>query len=87
MRLPRWIFLGTILYLVAFLIDYITTLFSIDQSGVYMSKLGLKIDMIMNEEELYTNFSFTSQILIIYIIYILFIIALFAIVKFKKTTK
>ncbi|KEP24832.1 hypothetical protein BA70_15005 [Bacillus zhangzhouensis] len=87
MRLPRWIFLGTILYLVAFLIDYITTLFSIDKSGVYMSKLGLKIDMTMNEEELYTNFSFTSQILIIYIIYILFIIALFAIVKFKKTTK
>ncbi|KIL19246.1 hypothetical protein C2W58_03426 [Bacillus pumilus] len=43
--------------------------------------------MTMNEEELYTNFSFTSQILIIYIIYILFIIALFAIVKFKKTTK
>lgn len=87
MRLSRWIFLGTILYLVAFLIDFITTLFSIDQSGVYMSKLGLKIDMTMNKEELYTNFSFTSQFLIIYMIYILFIIALFAIIKSKKTTK
>ncbi len=87
MRLSRWIFLGAILYLVAFLIDFITTLFSIDQSGVYMSKLGLKIDMTMNKEELYTNFSFTSQFLIIYMIYILFIIALFAIIKSKKTTK
>lgn len=73
MKLSKFIFLGTILYLFLFLFDYFITLFAIDETGVYMSKLGLKIDMIMNEEELFTTFSLTPQILVTYGVWLLII--------------
>ncbi|WP_243292780.1 hypothetical protein [Bacillus sp. FJAT-47783] len=84
MKLSKFIFLGTVLYLFLFLFDYFITLFSIDETGVYMSKLGLKIDMIMNEEELFTTFSLTPQILVTYGIWLLFIcLCYFGIKKFR----
>lgn len=41
MKLTKYIFIGTLLYLFLFLIDYFVTLFSIDESGVYESKIRL----------------------------------------------
>ncbi len=73
MKLTKFITFGTIIYLLLFLLDYITTLFSIDESGVYMSKLGLKINMKMNEKELFTTFSLTPQVLITYISWIILV--------------
>lgn len=84
MKLSKFIFFGTILYLFLFLIDFLTTLFSINKTGIYKSKLGLKIDMVMNDQELYTTFSLTTQILITYISWILLLCLLFLVFKFIK---
>ncbi|ENH98203.1 hypothetical protein J416_01874 [Gracilibacillus halophilus YIM-C55.5] len=73
MKLTKFVFIGTIIYLLLFLIDYLVTLFSIDKSGVYKSKLGLEIDMTMNEEELFTTFSLTPQVLITYFTWIIIV--------------
>ena len=45
MKISRYIVIGTVIYIVVFLVDYLFTLFAIDESGVYKSKLGLKITM------------------------------------------
>ena len=87
MKLPKYIFGGTLVYLVAFLIDYVTTLFAIDESGNYHSKLGLKISMEMNAEEMYTVFSLTPQILLTYIIWISFVCLVLFIIKKKLQKK
>ena len=85
MKLSKFIVVGSVVYLVAFLIDYLTTLFAIDQSGVYHSKLGLKITMEMSPEEMFTTFSLTPQILVTYIIWIIIIcLFYFFIAHFSK---
>ncbi|GGF18061.1 hypothetical protein GCM10010954_16060 [Halobacillus andaensis] len=81
MKLTKFIFIGTVVYLVLFLIDYLVTLFSIDESGEYMSTLGLSIDMTMNEEELFTNFSLTPQVLITFVSWLLIICLVFLVAK------
>lgn len=81
MKLSKFIVFGTVAYLVAFLIDYLTTLFSIDESGVYHSLLGLKITMEISPEEMFTTFSLTPQILVTYIIWIVIICIFYVIIN------
>ncbi|CDQ20594.1 hypothetical protein SAMN05192559_105137 [Halobacillus karajensis] len=87
MKLTKWIFIGTVIYLAAFLIDYFVTLFSIDESGIYRSKLGLQIDMTMNEEELFTTFSLTTQVLFTYLAWLVILcISVLILRKFRTRT-
>ncbi|WP_101841962.1 hypothetical protein [Halobacillus sp. Marseille-P3879] len=81
MKLTKFIFIGTVVYLVLFLIDYLVTLFSIDESGEYKSTLGLNIDMTMNEEELFTNFSLTPQVLITFVSWLLIVCLVYLVAK------
>ena len=73
---------GSSIYLVAFMIDYIIELFSINSSGIKTTALGLKIVTTMNEHSLNTTFSLTWEVLISYLIFILFF--MFAFYFFKK---
>ncbi|MCP3027074.1 hypothetical protein [Halobacillus sp. A5] len=81
MKLTKFIFIGTVVYLVLFLIDYLVTLFSIDESGEYMSTLGLSIDMTMNEQELFTNFSLTPQVLVTFVSWLLIVCLVYLVAK------
>ncbi|TQS75897.1 hypothetical protein DX933_03885 [Ornithinibacillus gellani] len=87
MKLSKVIVIGTVVYLVAFLIDYLTTLFSIDRSGVYHSKLGLKITMEMSPEEMFTTFSLTPQIIVTYISWIAILCLLYFFIKLLAKRK
>ncbi|MFG6146846.1 hypothetical protein [Halobacillus sp. B23F22_1] len=81
MKLTKFIFIGTVVYLVLFLIDYLVTLFSINESGEYMSTLGLSIDMTMTEEELFTNFSLTPQVLVTFVSWLMIVCLVFLVAK------
>ena len=76
---------GSSIYLVVFMIDYIIELFSINSSGIKTTALGLKIITTMNEHSLNTNFSLTWEVLISYLIFILFF--MFAFYFLKKIKK
>ncbi len=66
---------ATVIYFIVFLIDYVFELFQINESGTYLTILGLKIVTKMTPEELYTTFSLTWWVLITYIIFtVLFIV-------------
>ena len=76
---------GSSIYLVAFMIDYIIELFSINSSGIKTTALGLKIITTMNEHSLNTTFSLTWGILISYLVFILFfMLAFYFLKKIKK---
>ena len=77
---------GSSIYLVAFIIDYIIELFSINSSGIKITALGLKIITNMNEHSLNTTFSLTWRVLISYLIFILFFMSAFYFFKKIKKT-
>ncbi|NRG48111.1 hypothetical protein HRF87_25815 [Bacillus sp. CRN 9] len=87
MKLSKFIFIGSMIYLTLFLIDFLITLFSIDETGVYRSKLGLGIDMTINDVEMFTTFSLTPQILVTYISWLFIICTVFFIIKKVKQAK
>ena len=68
---------GSSIYLVAFMIDYVAELFSINSFGIKTTVLGLKIVTNMNEHSLNTTFSLTWEVLISYLIFILFFMSAF----------
>ena len=77
--------LGSSIYLVVFMIDYIIELFSINSSGIKTTALGLKIIITMSEHSLNTTFSLTWEVLISYLIFILlFMFAFYFLKKIKK---
>ncbi|MCP3031580.1 hypothetical protein LF817_09480 [Halobacillus sp. A1] len=81
MKLTKFAMIGTVIYLTLFLIDYLTALYSIGESGMYHSLLGLRIDLRMNEEELFTTFSLTPKVLFTYILWMVLVWLVFMIVK------
>lgn len=87
MKLSRFIVVGTVIYAVVFLIDFLTTLFAIDESGVYHSKLGLKLTMEKSPEELFTTFTLTPRILVTYIVWILIVCLFYVIIQQIKKRK
>ena len=64
---------GSSIYLVAFMIDYVAELFSINSSGIKTTALGLKIVTNMNEHSLNSTFSLTWRVLILYLVFISFL--------------
>ena len=76
---------GSSIYLVAFMIDYVAELFSINSSGIKTTALGLKIVINMNEHSLNTTFSLTWRVLILYLVFISFFMSAFYFFKKIKT--
>ena len=76
---------GSSIYLVAFMIDYVAELFSINSSGIKTTALGLKIVTNMNEHSLNTTFSLTWRVLILYLVFISFFMSAFYFFKKIKT--
>lgn len=80
MKFSKQIVFATVSYLVLLLLDFVLTLYSINESGLYTSVLGLKIDMVMTESELLTTFSLSIKMLLYYILWFAFIVLLCTIV-------
>ncbi|MFV0314478.1 MAG: hypothetical protein ACK5I7_05170 [Anaerotignum sp.] len=74
---------STIVYLVLLFADYITTLFSLTQSGTYTCKMGLIFYHTMTADYIETNFDISSKLFLFYIV----IIAIFAILAYLKSPK
>ena len=72
---------GSSIYLVAFMIDYVAELFSINSSGIKTTALGLKIVTNMNEHSLNSTFSLTWRVLILYLVFISFLCPPFIFLK------
>ena len=70
MKLTKLIGVGTVIWAVIFLIDYIYELFQINETSVVTTMTGLKISTVMTKEELNTHFSLTLQALIMYLVFI-----------------
>ena len=64
----KTLFTGTNLFLILLLIDYITTLFSLNETAVKSSFFGIIFDHVMTDTELYTTFSLDPKIFAFYII-------------------
>lgn len=71
MRLSKSFGIGTCIYLLLFLVDYVIELFQITQSGQKITLFGLKISTIMTNHSLNTNFTLTFKTLIMYLIFML----------------
>lgn len=59
--MKKGILLGIIIFLLALLIDFVITLFSIQASGVYFSFFGMKIIMRLNDAALESVFFLTMH--------------------------
>ncbi|HCN57735.1 MULTISPECIES: hypothetical protein [unclassified Exiguobacterium] len=70
MKLTKLIGVGTVIWAVIFLIDYIYELFQINETSVVTTMTGLKISTVMTKEELNTHFSLTLQALLMYLAFI-----------------
>jgi len=81
MKFSKQIVFATVSYLVLLLLDFVVTLYSINESGLYTSVFGLKIDMVMTEAELMTTFSLSITMLLYYILWVAFIVLLCTIVS------
>lgn len=78
--------LASIVWIIAFVADYVIELFHIDQTSTIITALGLRIETTMTEHELNTNFAITSRAVVIYLIFIcLWTTAYYCITKHNKT--
>ncbi len=74
---------GTNLFLILLLIDYITTLFSLNETKRVVSRLGIIFDHVETDTYITTKFSIDIKLLIYYAIVLLLVF----IIEFKKNDK
>lgn len=74
---------GTNLFLVLLLIDYITTLFSLNETKRVVSRLGIIFDHVETETYITTKFSIDLKLLIYYTIVVLLVF----IIELRKNDK
>jgi len=65
MKITKLIGVGTVLWAIIFLVDYIYELFQINETSVVTTMTGLKITTVMTKEELNTHFALTLQALVL----------------------
>lgn len=70
MKVTKYFGIGSIVFIILFLLDYIIELFQIYETSVKTTLLGLKITTKMTETSLNTNFSLTWRALITYMVFI-----------------
>lgn len=79
-KIYKALFKGTNVFLILLMIDYITTLFSLNETSMVISKLGIVFNHIQTETQITTSFGVNSKLIISYFIVILiaFILELFS---------
>lgn len=84
-RLRKNLSIGTIIWLIIFLLNYVYNLFQINESGIVTTLTGLRITTVMTESELDTTFTLTLQAVIMYLIFIsLWLIACYVLSKRQR---
>lgn len=84
--LYKALFKGTNLFLILLMIDYITTLFSLNETATVVSKLGIVFKHIETDAHISTSFSIDIKLIISYCIVIL-IAFIFEILHNRKNDK
>jgi len=85
MKITQLIGVGTVLWAIIFLVDYIYELFQINETSVVTTMTGLKITTVMTKEELNTHFALTLQALVLYLVFIV-LFTLFGVFLQKRRT-
>ncbi|WP_290773721.1 MULTISPECIES: hypothetical protein [unclassified Exiguobacterium] len=85
MKITKLIGVGTVLWTIIFLVDYIYELFQINETSVVTTMTGLKITTVMTKEELNTHFALTLQALVLYLVFIV-LFTLFGVFLQKRRT-
>ncbi len=85
MKITKLISVGTVLWAIIFLVDYIYELFQINETSVVTTMTGLKITTVMTKEELNTHFALTLQALVLYLVFIV-LFTLFGVFLQKRRT-
>ncbi|MEI5907981.1 hypothetical protein WAK64_13040 [Bacillus spongiae] len=76
MKIKKYIGIGTVIWSIIFLIDYIYELFKINKTSDVTTLTGLRITTVMTKEELNTQFSLTWQSLIMYLVFVIVFVSL-----------
>ncbi|ANU10842.1 hypothetical protein A1A1_01493 [Planococcus antarcticus DSM 14505] len=84
MKITKYIGIGTVVWAIIFLIDYIYELFKITETSVVTTLAGLRITTVMTKEELNTYFSLTWQALIMYLVFLIVFVSLALLINSKK---
>ncbi len=78
------LFLSVNIFAMLLLIDFIFTLFSINESGVFKSVLGIVFDMKYTETEISTGFGVEPKMFIYFLLCFLIVLGINLIVSKKK---
>ena len=84
MKITKYIGIGTVIWSIVFLIDYIYELFKITETSVVTTLAGLRITTVMTKEELNTHFSLTWQALVMYLVFLIVFVSLAVLINSKK---
>lgn len=84
MKITKYIGIGSAIWMVVFLIDYIYELFQINKNGVVTTFSGLRITTEMTKAELNTQFSLTWQALIMYILFLVIWVGISLLISSRK---
>ena len=84
MKIKKYIGIGTVIWSIVFLIDYIYELFKITETSVVTTLAGLRITTVMTKEELNTHFSLTWQALVMYLVFLIVFVSLAVLINLKK---
>ena len=84
MKITKYIGVGTVIWSIVFLINYIYELFKITETSEVTTLTGLRITTVMTEEELHTNFSLTWQSLVVYLLFLIGFVSIAVLINSKK---
>lgn len=66
-KLTRAFKSGINIFIIALFIDFLFTLFKLNESGFYTSRMGIEVNHIINEEIVSTTFTLNNKIYIYFI--------------------
>ncbi|EIT84383.1 hypothetical protein A374_16393 [Fictibacillus macauensis ZFHKF-1] len=87
MKITKYIGIGTVIWSIVFLIDYIYELSIITETSEVTTFTGLRITTVMTKEELNTNFSLTWQDLVMYLVFLIVFVSISVLINSKKRQK
>lgn len=75
---------ASLTWMIIFVVDYMRTLFSIEESGTTVTYMGLRIRTDMNASELVTTFSLTWRALALYVAFLAAWVAIWKLVDIAR---
>lgn len=84
MKITKYIGIGTVIWSIVFLINYIYELFKITETSIVTTLTGLRISTVMTKEELNTDFSLTWKALIMYLLFLIIFVSFAVLMNSKK---